>query len=119
MIKTFLKRRRSAETGNADAEAGYGILSASLPGRSIIAFEKAGRAAALEVTERGAEILQGLAAGAILSELEDVREDERFGMVQPFNRHDGASRREAEDFIHSLDLLDWQEKKALLGALPR
>jgi hypothetical protein len=37
----------------------------------------------------------------------------------PLFRDEGASRKEAEAFIQSLDLLDAVEKNAMLGALPR
>lgn len=121
MIKGLLKRRHDQDRAGEDLAEGraYDITSARLPGRSIIAFEKrGGSAAALEVTERGAEILKGLAAGAILSELDEVRET-RSGLSMPLIRDEGASREEAEAFIRSLDLLDGAEKRALMGALPR
>ncbi|NNU17637.1 hypothetical protein HK107_14995 [Parvularcula sp. ZS-1/3] len=120
MLKTWLKRRQNGADSASEPEArDYDITSARLPGRSIITFEKrGGQAAALEVTERGAEILQGLAAGAVLSELDEVRAAPA-GMSMPLVRDEGASRKEAEAFIHSLDLLDMTEKKELLGALPR
>ncbi|GGY49941.1 hypothetical protein [Parvularcula lutaonensis] len=121
MIKGFLRRRQDqGRAGDMAAESrAYDITSARLPGRSIIAFEKrGGSAAALEVTERGAEILKGLAAGAILSELDEVRAA-RSDLSMPLIRDEGASREEAEAFIQSLDLLDGAEKRALMGALPR
>lgn len=122
MIKGILKRRSNG--GKAEViDAGdfsYDITSARFPGRSVIAFEKrGGQAAALEVTEQGAEILKGLAAGAVLSELDEARDRLARGAVMPLTRDEGASRAEAEAFIQSLDLLDGQEKRALMGALPR
>lgn len=119
MLKSWLKKRQNdADGASSDGELSFDITSARLPGRSIIAFEKrGGQAAALEVTERGAEILQGLAAGAILSELDEVRGDS--AVTMPLFRDEGASREEAEAFIQSLDLLDGTEKKQLMGALPR
>lgn len=122
MIRGLLKRRSGEASGASAGAAGeqaYDIISARLPGRSIIAFEKrGGQAAALEITERGAEILKGLAAGAVLSELDEVRATGD-GAIKPLIRDEGASREEAEAFILSLDLLDGPEKKALMGALPR
>lgn len=122
MIKGLLKRHkadRSDAISRRHSEA-FEITKAELPGRSIIAFQKpGGQATALEVTERGAEILQGLAAGVIVSELEEARArgaEDRAGEV-PLGL--SASRAEAEAFIQSLDLLDMTEKKALVGALPR
>lgn len=120
MLKTWLKKRQNgAEDGDALGGRDFDITSARLPGRSIIAFEKrGGQAAALEVTESGAEILQGLAAGALLSELDEVKSN-RSDLTMPLIRDEGASRAEAEAFIQSLDLLDGTEKKQLMGALPR
>lgn len=125
MIKSFLGRRKGADLADLDeaiSEDGDGIeiTTARFPGRSVITFEKkGGQATALEVTERGTEILQGLAAGVILSELEEVRERQGNAGVVPLSKGPGASRAEAEAFIQSLDLLDGAEKRALLGALPR
>lgn len=122
MIKGLLKRGSERGVGDfaeAGVDRGFAITSARLPGRSIIAFENAGgQAAALEVTDRGAEILRGLAAGAVVSELEDARTNSD-GIAMPLIRDEGASREEAEDLIRSLELLDVLEKKELLGALPR
>ncbi|MEM9840414.1 MAG: hypothetical protein AAF830_14835 [Pseudomonadota bacterium] len=122
MIKSLLKRRRAqddtAETD--DVVDGFDITTARLPGRSIIAFQKpGGQATALEVTERGAEIVKGLAAGVILSELEEVRNTEDVPPVVPLLGDGITSRAQAEAFIHSLDLLDGAEKQELVSALPR
>ena len=120
MLKNWLKKRGDGDVAaSVDEIRDFDITSARLPGRSIIAFEKrGGQAAALEVTERGAEILQGLAAGALLSELDEVKTS-RSDLTMPLIRGEGASRAEAEAFIQSLDLLDMTEKKRLMGALPR
>ena len=120
MLKNWLKKREhKASAGTVGDARDFDITSARLPGRSIIAFEKrGGQAAALEVTEQGAEILQGLAAGALLSELDEVK-SQRSGLTMPLIRDEGARRAEAEAFIQSLDLLDGTEKKQLMGALPR
>jgi predicted deacylase len=115
MLKALLKRQK--ERDGFDCTEAYDITSARLPGRAIITFEKRGGAvAALEVTERGAEILRGIAAGAVQSEIEEVRSGVR---TVPLSRDEGASREQAEAFIQSLDLLDHVEKSAMLGALPR
>ena len=122
MIKGLLNRRKSNEVSEAPEvdDEGFDITTARLPGRSIIAFQKrGGQATALEVTERGTEILQGLAAGVILSELEEVQNAAEDLAVYPLAEGGSASRAEAEAFIQSLDLLDGTEKQALLGALPR
>ena len=122
MIKGLLNRRKAQgpESAAAAADDGFDITTARLPGRSIIAFQKrGGQATALEVTERGAEILQGLAAGVVLSELEEVQKAAETLSVYPLTEGGSASRAEAEAFIQSLDLLDGSEKQALLGALPR
>ncbi|MEE4208681.1 MAG: hypothetical protein V2I43_05395 [Parvularcula sp.] len=125
MIKGLLGQRSKKITDDSamqsDAEAdGYEILTAKLPGRAIIAFQnKVGQVAALEVTERGAEILKGLAAGAVLSELEDAQETARFESPVGMTSSHGTTRAEAMAFIHSLDLLDSVEKKELQKALPR
>lgn len=123
MIKSLLKRRKApteeAALGTVPAD-GYDITTARLPGRSIIAFQKrGGQATALEVTERGAEIVKGLAAGVILSELEEVQRGTELPPVVSLHGGGLASREEAEAFIHSLDLLDGSEKQALVSALPR
>ncbi|NRA30312.1 MAG: hypothetical protein HRU11_08615 [Parvularculaceae bacterium] len=125
MIKSFLGRRKGADLADldgADLDGGDGIeiTTARFPGRSVITFQKkGGQTTALEVTEGGTEILQGLAAGVVLSELEEVRERRGDADVVPLSTGTGASREEAEAFIQSLDLLDGAEKRALLGALPR
>lgn len=120
MIKGFLKRRQG-ETPSAVIESeAFDITRVRFPGRSIIAFEKrGGQAAALEVTDRGAEILRGLAAGAVLSELDDVMHSDPAGLTEALSRDEGATREETAAFIQSLDLLDGSEKKALLGAVLR
>ncbi|MCQ8184782.1 hypothetical protein [Parvularcula maris] len=110
---------RQKERPEAESEEAFNITSARLPGRAIITFEKrGGPIAALEVTDRGAEILRGIAAGAVQSELDEVRERGR-AHTMPLSRDEGASRKEAEAFIRSLDLLDAVEKNAMMGALPR
>lgn len=122
VIKSILKRRNSqgVEGDPLGAPGDYEITTARFPGRSVIAFQKrGGQAAALEVTEQGAEIVKGLAAGALVSELEEAREELSSKAVLPLTADRGASREEAEAFIQSLDLLDAAEKQALMGALPR
>ena len=121
VLKSFLRRGAGQDRSDEKAErGGYEITTAKWPNRSVIAFQKrSGQAAALEVTERGAEILQGLAAGAVISELEDVRSGSAGGDVLSLTSGEGASRGEAEAFIQSLDLLDGAEKRALSQALPR
>jgi hypothetical protein len=122
MLKSLLGRR-PGERRDADVEAraeGYEILTANLPGRAIIAFQnRVGQVAALEVTDEGAEILRGLAAGAVVSELEDARSSDPLGRSVKLTESRGATREEAEAFISSLELLDTVEKKALQKALPR
>ncbi|MEO1043694.1 MAG: hypothetical protein AAFX52_15545 [Pseudomonadota bacterium] len=122
MIKSILKRRGQDDDDNQliEANGDFEITTGRFPGRSVIAFQKrGGPVTALEVTEQGAEIVKGLAAGAIVSELEEAREDLASAAVLPLTTDRGASREEAEAFIQSLDLLDPAEKQMLLGALPR
>lgn len=123
MIKSFLKRRGQDGQEVAAArgdDSQFEIISARLPGRSVITFQKrGGQATALEVTDQGAEILKGLAAGAVVSELEDARTEDGDGEVMPLTGGSVATRAEAEAFIQSLDLLDMADKRRLLGALPR
>ncbi|MEM7740277.1 MAG: hypothetical protein AAF225_05705 [Pseudomonadota bacterium] len=122
MIKSILKRRGQGDDENQILEANgdFDITTGRFPGRSVIAFQKrGGQVTALEVTEQGAEIVKGLAVGAIISELEEARDDLAAAAVLPLTSDRGASREEAEAFIQSLDLLDAAEKQMLLGALPR
>jgi len=126
MIKNLLNGRKGDDGSEGPGALGSGengieITTARFPGRSVITFQKkGGQATALEVTERGAEILQGLAAGVVLSELEEVREQGgAAASIVPLGAGTGASLEEAEAFIQSLDLLDGTEKRALLSALPR
>jgi hypothetical protein len=115
MLKGLLGLQK--EQRDIEASDAFDITSARLPGRAIITFEKrGGQIAALEVTERGAEILRGIAAGAVQSEIDEVRANSK---AVPLSRDEGASRQEAVAFIQSLDLLDHVEKNAMLGALPR
>jgi len=122
LIKSILGRRNHRVDASEllDGDGDYEITTARFPGRSVIAFQKrGGQAAALEVTEQGAEIVKGLAAGALVSELEEAQEDLADEAVLPLTADRGASWEETEAFIQSLDLLDASEKQALVGALPR
>lgn len=121
VLKSLFRRGHGPDEHDGAAQLGdYDITTAKWPGRSVIAFQKrSGQAAALEVTERGAEILQGLAAGAVISELEEALTGSAEGDVLSLTSGQGASRGEAEAFIESLDLLDLSEKRALSQALPR
>lgn len=122
MLKSILKRRVPNTEGALAGSPvkGFSIIRATLADRSIIAFEKrGGQATALEVTDRGAEILRGLAAGAVVSELEDALHHEALDEAASKPRAWEASREETEAFIQSLELLDMVEKQALANALPR
>ncbi|MEM1380516.1 MAG: hypothetical protein AAGH41_07825 [Pseudomonadota bacterium] len=118
MIKGLLNRGRDARADTKlPGEEDFAIKAVRLEGREIYAFQKqSGQTTALEVTESGAEILQGLAAGVALSELEEVELRARSGAAS-LAHSPRASREEAEDFIRNLEHIDGAQKQELLGAL--
>lgn len=123
MMKSLLKGRsrdQAKSKRGAETDPVFSITRVRFPDRSVIAFEKCGgQAAVLEITETGAEVLRGLAAGAAVSDIQEVEKAQGDGTQAALMRDQAASREEAVAFIQSLDLIGSIEKQELLGALPR
>ncbi|MBB4657783.1 hypothetical protein [Parvularcula dongshanensis] len=90
---------------------GFELLSATLEGTPVMVFvDGRGTAVAVEVTDRGAQVLTGLAAGALLS---DLREAEAL----PTFRASRASYTDAEAMIETLAGLSELQRSKLRTAL--
>jgi hypothetical protein len=92
------------------AEDAFEVVSATLGETAVMVFvAPRGAAAAVEVTERGAQVLTGLAAGAVLAEVEEADE-----AVRSTERADAGA---TAAVIEAMIGLSAEQKARLRGAL--
>lgn len=97
----------------AVAETGYQLVSASLEGRDVIVFlDGAGTAVAVEMDDARAQVLTGLAAGALLSDVEAAR-----GADRPAFKLDQATGSGLAALIDGMGRLSDAQKNELRRAL--
>lgn len=99
----------------AAGEGGFALLSATLLSAELgetdvmVFVAPQGTAAAVELSERGPQVLTGLAAGALLSEVEEAAE--------PLRLADRASPAAAAAMIDAMVALNDDQRAKLRGAL--
>ena len=119
MVRGLVRRAfRLAAAGavlsqTAVAEGSFQLVSASLEGRDVIVFlDGAGTAVAVEIAEAEAQVLTGLAAGAVLSDVEAAQAADR-----PSFKLDRATRTGMAALIDGMGRLSGAQKNELRQAL--
>ncbi|WP_031549412.1 hypothetical protein [Parvularcula oceani] len=100
-------------------EGGFELLSGIVDGNSVMLFvDRNGTAVAIELSERGAQVLTGLAAGALLSEVREADgEPDLTGQALSALRAERASTKEASALIDEMTVLNDTQKARLRTAL--
>ncbi len=100
-------------------EGGFELLSGIVDGNSVMLFvDRNGTAVAIELSERGAQVLTGLAAGALLSEVREAEGGpDLTGQALGALRAERASTREASLLINDMTVLNDTQKARLRTAL--
>ena len=102
----------------ADAEGGFELVSAVVDGRPVIVFvAPQGTAAAVEMGEARALVLTGLAAGIVLSDVEEAANGPAPGVSAASSRMSRLSAHDAEALIEGLVGLTLGQKDQLRAAL--
>ena len=100
-------------------EGGFELLSGIVDGNSVMLFvDRNGTAVAIELSERGAQVLTGLAAGALLSEVREADgEPDLTGQALSALRAERASTKEASALIDEMTVLNDTQKARLRTAM--
>ena len=117
MLSKFKRRVPTAPIGTA-AAGGFEVVSAHLDGRDVRVFvAPKGTAAAVEMGEERATVLTGLAAGIVLSDVEEAAHGPASGLGARSSRIGRLDARGADALIDGFAVLTDGQKDQLRSAL--
>ena len=118
MLSRFKRRVPSAAAQGVVATGGFEVMSAHLDGRDVRVFvAPQGTAAAVEMGDERATVLTGLAAGIVLSDVEDAARGPQNGLGARSSRIGRLDARGADALIDGFAVLTDGQKNQLRTAL--
>lgn len=118
MLSRFKRRAPITTSFAASGAGGFEVMSAHLDGRDVRVFvAPQGTAAAVEMGQERATVLTGLAAGIILSDVEEAARGPAHGLGARSSRIGRLDARGADAVIDGLPALTDGQKDQLRSAL--
>ena len=118
LSRLFGRQAVEARVRAADAVSGFEVHSAVLDGRRTQVFvAPQGTAAAVEMGTNRASVLTGLAAGIVLSDVEEATSGPASSIGASSSSISQLSAREADELIDALPVLSDGQKGQLRAAL--